>query len=741
MFCPNCGAEVEDHAVFCGECGASLTDEQENSQMPEEDKAEETAAGTAKQGFLHTTAGKVAVVVAAICLAGTAAVTGLAQYNANHPELLGVEEGENGDILYDVDNLSEEQQAMIGPMGALIYHHRDISADEDIAHTWTEAEENWEVFGDLFNDFAYLYEDGSDRVCEGSDNSVLVSEDFLKESASALYADFDGILPEASEAEQEGAYYRFNTEDRGEDRLQFAIYSWVGHADGTDTLLVEAYNTQDELEATYQFDLAWNVWTDGTDDPVFVYAVSALTKLSADDALEEDLLEEDLLDDDLLEDDILDDDAWVEDDTWYEDEYIPDEEDTWDMGVGEEEYASEDVDTWIADESKEEREAADVWYNKEEKEELEEKEEDNKGAKEASEDVKENVEEAAENKEEKEEKEEEKEAKEEKAEGTYILPESDSRYYTTEELSSLSKSQLRIARNEIYARHGRMFDSSDLQAYFDSQSWYNGTIKAADFDESVLNKYEKANISTIQSLENSTQGSSDSDSSSTTDTGSTGSGTTGSESSDTKSSDSDSVSTESDSDFTESWDVIKSYGLSKTGYDSRDIADSKYFCTSLSFDIYGSTLVDKGDYYEVKAVFNKPVLFPQNMGVGDQYTASTNELKGTTTVFTGGLDLDGGFCVFDDASKIGKTYGWYGDFNGGSGMTEVIGDDGYRLEEPFYEGVLRIRKDAVTGDLLDYNKSYKTVSASSLKNDNPYWSNYTAFDKDGYVTELIYDGC
>ncbi len=726
MFCPNCGAEVEDQAVFCGVCGASLTDEQESGQMPEDGLAQETAAGTAKQGFLHTTAGKVAVAVAAICLAGTAAITGLAQYNSEHPELIGVEEeGEDGDVLYDVDDLSEEQQAMIGPMGALIYHYRDVSSDEDITHTWTEAEDNWSVFGDLFNDFAYLYEDGSDRICEGSDNSTLVSEDFLRESASALYADFDGVLPEASEASLEGEYYRFDTEDRGEDRLQFAIYSWVGHADGTDTLIVEAYNTQDELEGTYQFDLMENVWTKEQKEPVFVYAVSALSRLSADDALEEDLLEENL-----LEDDILDDDAWVGDDTWYEDEYIPVEDDICESEV--EEYVSEDIDTWVADESEEKKETADVWYDKEAKEEASE------ASKEDSEDVKENadVKEATENKEEKEEKKEEDNSGNQ-TEGTYILPESDSRYYTTEELSSLDKSQLRFARNEIYARHGRMFDSSDLQKYFDSQPWYQGTVKASDFDESVLNKYEKANISTIQSLENNTGSSHDS--------GSTDSGTTGSGSSDTKSTDSGSVSSESDSEFEKSWDVIKSYSLSQTGYDSRDVADSKYFCESLSFNVYGSTLVDKGDYYEVKAVFNKPVLFPQNMGVGDQYTASTNELKGTTTVFTGGLDLDGSFSVFDDASKIGKTYGWYGNFNGGSGTTEVIGDDGYRLEEPFYEGVLRIRKDAVTGNLLDYNKSYKTVTASDMGSQNGwgeyYWSNYTAFDKDGYVTELIYNGC
>ena len=50
----------------------------------------------------------------------------------------------------------------------------------------------------------------------------------------------------------------------------------------------------------------------------------------------------------------------------------------------------------------------------------------------------------------------------------YILPESNTRLYSTAELSILTASELRIARNEIYARHGRRFASADLQAYFDS---------------------------------------------------------------------------------------------------------------------------------------------------------------------------------------------------------------------------------------------------------------------------------
>lgn len=75
----------------------------------------------------------------------------------------------------------------------------------------------------------------------------------------------------------------------------------------------------------------------------------------------------------------------------------------------------------------------------------------------------------------------------------YVIADSNSRYVTTEELDKMTAEQIRLARNEIYARHGRRFQSEDLQSYFDSKPWYKGTIDSDSFDESVLNEYEKTN--------------------------------------------------------------------------------------------------------------------------------------------------------------------------------------------------------------------------------------------------------
>ena len=84
----------------------------------------------------------------------------------------------------------------------------------------------------------------------------------------------------------------------------------------------------------------------------------------------------------------------------------------------------------------------------------------------------------------------------------YIFPYSDSEYLTEEEVRTFDSESLRIGRNEIFARHGAIFESEDLQSYFDSMPWYDGTIAVADIDSnSEFNEYEKANVELIKSIE------------------------------------------------------------------------------------------------------------------------------------------------------------------------------------------------------------------------------------------------
>ena len=86
-------------------------------------------------------------------------------------------------------------------------------------------------------------------------------------------------------------------------------------------------------------------------------------------------------------------------------------------------------------------------------------------------------------------------------EAEYILPESASRLLTEADLENLTQEDLRIARNEIYARHGTKFLDEGLQEYFNGKSWYNGTIEPDDFKEDMLSEIERTNEDTIVNYE------------------------------------------------------------------------------------------------------------------------------------------------------------------------------------------------------------------------------------------------
>lgn len=86
--------------------------------------------------------------------------------------------------------------------------------------------------------------------------------------------------------------------------------------------------------------------------------------------------------------------------------------------------------------------------------------------------------------------------------GTYILPKSDKEKLTRADLEGLTKEQLRLARNEIYARHGMIFGVEDLDTYFATKSWYKPTISFSDFYESVeMSIVEEQNVILIQQVE------------------------------------------------------------------------------------------------------------------------------------------------------------------------------------------------------------------------------------------------
>ena len=83
----------------------------------------------------------------------------------------------------------------------------------------------------------------------------------------------------------------------------------------------------------------------------------------------------------------------------------------------------------------------------------------------------------------------------------YILPDSEWKEVTRSELDHLSKDELRMAINEIYARAGRKFNNEEVQEYFDSQSWYEPLYDPATFDSDpgqYLSDTEIRNIAIIR---------------------------------------------------------------------------------------------------------------------------------------------------------------------------------------------------------------------------------------------------
>lgn len=84
---------------------------------------------------------------------------------------------------------------------------------------------------------------------------------------------------------------------------------------------------------------------------------------------------------------------------------------------------------------------------------------------------------------------------------TYIFYDSDTRYLTDADVSTLSAQELCYAKNEIYARRGYIFASTELSDYFNGKNWYWGTADASSFSDSVFNAVEAANIALLQQKE------------------------------------------------------------------------------------------------------------------------------------------------------------------------------------------------------------------------------------------------
>lgn len=74
---------------------------------------------------------------------------------------------------------------------------------------------------------------------------------------------------------------------------------------------------------------------------------------------------------------------------------------------------------------------------------------------------------------------------------------------TVEQLSTLSRRDLRILRNTVYARHGKKFESEVVRSYFETAEWYEPKEVYVDHK---LTGIDHKNIAIIRSVEDSLGG-------------------------------------------------------------------------------------------------------------------------------------------------------------------------------------------------------------------------------------------
>ena len=77
-----------------------------------------------------------------------------------------------------------------------------------------------------------------------------------------------------------------------------------------------------------------------------------------------------------------------------------------------------------------------------------------------------------------------------------LIADSSTRALGVADVAGLTPQQARLARNEIFARHGFRFKDPSLQAYFGQFAWYEPTSDTVE-----LSTVEKANVALLKSVE------------------------------------------------------------------------------------------------------------------------------------------------------------------------------------------------------------------------------------------------
>ncbi|MCD8083319.1 MAG: hypothetical protein LUE86_07430 [Clostridiales bacterium] len=180
-----------------------------------------------------------------------------------------------GDVILDVNNLSEEQKNMFEVMDSLGYYMCNPMLT-NLDYEPQDSEFFWGAMWRLILLYAPNVNDGTGRMPRTEDWSLAVDESLIEEYATALFADYNGIpaLPEMYGVTRTADdVYTFGPGERALDYGK--LVSWTEHSDGTSTVVTQLLNEMDvEPYGEYEFTLVKNQYADQFENPRYLYSVA-----------------------------------------------------------------------------------------------------------------------------------------------------------------------------------------------------------------------------------------------------------------------------------------------------------------------------------------------------------------------------------------------------------------------------------------------------------------------------------
>lgn len=83
----------------------------------------------------------------------------------------------------------------------------------------------------------------------------------------------------------------------------------------------------------------------------------------------------------------------------------------------------------------------------------------------------------------------------------YFIENCDCHYFKEEDVKDFDEEMCLYARNAVFAKSGRKFNTPELQDYFEQYAWYDPHIEPDDFTSDMFNEIQRANVDLILARE------------------------------------------------------------------------------------------------------------------------------------------------------------------------------------------------------------------------------------------------